>query len=117
MPYPVGPKTETGWPYKCECCGDVFFGRVRADIKYCHDCRPRVNLQQKRDRRRKVRAEDEVQKEAQAGTGQRGGTDYCARMWLTNPGSMCGTRDFCRGCEYAGDGKCCDTEGMCFGTL
>jgi hypothetical protein len=68
-----------------------------------------VNHQQKLERLRKARA-DKVQKEAQAGTGQRGGTDYCARMWLTNPGSMCGTRDFCRGCEYAGDGKCRDNE-------
>lgn len=110
MPYPIGPKTENGWPYTCVRCGETFFSPGRADKKYCRDCSPIANYESKIKSFKAVRAEQAARREARLGTGPAGGTDYCKRMHMTNPGSMCGTRDFCIGCEFAGDGKCRDNE-------
>jgi hypothetical protein len=110
MPYPIGPKTESGWPYTCVRCGASFFKPMRVDMKYCPDCSSHGDAEQKRRYLQRLRAEQAERREARLGTGPAGGTDYCKRMHMTNPGAMCGTRDFCIGCEFAGDGKCRDNE-------
>lgn len=111
MPYPIGPKTETGWPYECVRCGTVFFRRCKNfSTKYCNDCAVLANLEHKNEEYARKVAEREARREARKKAGPPGGTDYCKRMHMTNPGKMCGTRDFCLGCEFAGDGACRDSE-------
>lgn len=110
MPYPIGPKTETGWPYTCVRCGVTFFRSNRADKKYCSECQPIVNYESKTKNVKVSRAEAAERRASRIGTGPAGGTDYCKRMHMTNPGAMCGTRDFYIGCEFAGDGNCRDNE-------
>ena len=110
MPYPIGPKTETGWPYTCQRCGLTFFHRYRIDIKWCPDCRPKRQSELARDSRLAIAAANAERRASNMGSGPSGGTDYCKRMHMTNPGKMCGTRDFCYGCEFAGGGNCRDSD-------
>lgn len=110
MPYPIGPKTENGWPYTCVRCGETFYRRDRNEKKFCDDCSPSRNSETKKELCRAESKKREERRAARIGSGPSGGTDYCKRMHMTNPGAMCGTRDFCIGCEFAGDGTCRDSE-------
>lgn len=115
MPRPKKtPPCPEGWPFVCQDCGCTHYKSYAASpkqVKRCPECQRRHKAADTLARNNARYAEKrKARREAILASKKPDAPDYCAKMRLTNPGAMCGTRDFCRGCQFAGDGHCSDTR-------
>ena len=99
---------ERTYDHTCEICDTMFVTRIKTKSNVCPACRRARENRAKVEAKQKKRTTRIVLKKAEPPVVPVAPPDYCEKMRLTNPGALCGNRGFCKGCRYAGAGKCAD---------
>jgi len=105
---------EKGYMHVCQNpeCRAVFYTSVRCAAKWCPNCRRTIIKNASREYYRRLAQKKKANETAAAKEAMANGSpNYCEKMHCSNPGKMCGTREFCTGCQHVGGVRCYDPSG------